>query len=297
MKTDNTTETPPNDLDRYHNLLNICCKQFGKVGDILAEMNLGIRPKKLGTRWTAKATKLLLDTTSAGNAARLSVVAENRGLGDELRKAQEGFDAFAQKFICEYPDDANDTQEIFGLVARLISASESVLSVFEKVLVLIGKPVETDGLDAGLNPEKNPEDAMQFAARLVAYVWRSRNLSRRKASDFVFVTAKRGDELFAECNRCRKLKDKFDIKESSVMTNAGNIHAAENHSRHKDKTPRPASAQDRAKVSKRLANIEERMRARYKGWDRLPNEEKIGKVKKDYKRIAPEEIEDYFSPW
>lgn len=143
MKSNDTSKVPPSNLDRYHKLLKACCEQFNKVGEVLAEMNLGIRPKKkLGTRWTATANKLLLDTTQSGNAARLYVVAENPGLGEELRKAQEVFDAFAQKFICEYPADINDTRESFRLTARITTASISTLSVFEKVLELTGKRVK-----------------------------------------------------------------------------------------------------------------------------------------------------------
>ena len=142
----------PAELATYRKLLTICADQFGKSVNLLIT-----KPKaRIGGRAFAVASKLLRDTITAGNTARLYVAARNNGLQTELKSAQDIFYSNFASFTAAAT--SNNRNAIIQEAIKIGLSSEAVLSLL-------------DGITGQLHTKKTTADRTRYpkdeAARIV----------------------------------------------------------------------------------------------------------------------------------
>lgn len=110
-----------------------------------------------------------------------------------------------------------------------------------------------DDLQDGLQPNTKKKDALVYMAQLVCHVWITMpGMSKLKALDYVFVTAKNGDRLWSDCKYARRLRNLYNYNPTTIAKEAAMLHAKYNTWRKKSNAPyMPNMWRELVKESKR----------------------------------------------
>ena len=181
-------------------------------------------------------------------------------------KFKQAFDILAEYFMA---DSATDTKGLNTAVNKLASKIEpdefrlATLKAFEldaeATEKLNGESADlqsrqnTPELTDGLIPNTSKHDAREYCARIVLEAWNSgKHGGKRKSTDYVFIQAKSGANLFDEIRRARNLKNKWGLATGGIMQRAAELHAMQSGGKHKkrDGLERPETMRQAAKKSR-----------------------------------------------
>ena len=132
---------------------------------------------------------------------------------------------------------------------------EVIQTTFKEELNAIRAKLEEPDLLDNLDPGSSWEDARDYMARLVCYVWSNVETSNSnvKAAEYVFRVAHEGCRLYADCRYARTLIAKYGKQISTVRKEARNLHAKGTHRKKKGKwsgMEKPPTWAQLAKASK-----------------------------------------------
>ena len=108
---------------------------------------------------------------------------------------------------------------------------EALQTTFRKELNTIRAKIEEPDLLDNLDPDSSWEDARDYMAHLVCYVWNNFEAcnSNGKAAEYVFRIAREGCRLYADCRYARTLLAKYGTQISTISKEARILHACGTH--------------------------------------------------------------------
>lgn len=145
---------------------------------------------------------------------------------------------------------------------------EVLQTTFKKELNTIRAKLEEPDLLGDLAPDSNWEDARDYMARLVYYVWNNSEAynSNGKAADYVFRIAREGCRLYDDCHYARTLLTKYDKQIRTIRKEARILHAKETHRKKKGKwsgMEKPPTRAQLVKASKAAEDIQIKMERKH----------------------------------